>query len=255
MELIDITQTYIPIPKFKRPPNVKNDTHHVYSSEKYEVEFVFRSSMFYGPEFYSACVKDKLGNVIWNGGDAIFLDSFFNSDFLSDKFDKLILTFLKSADSDKHMQILLVDLKTAKEEVLTKEDCYLKAGHLLSFDAVYYDTVQSTECIDYTHNRKFNLKEIFAKYFTEILIWGSCPVNNCVLVITKAEENNVHLFNIIDQKIVDTTQFVKRVADHNGVRIVQLLDDKSTLIRIDYSNKGEFNVLESAGSDFFKIVF
>ncbi len=255
MKLIDITKDYKPISAFRREANAKHDANLIYSSEKYEIEFDFKSSVFYGPSFYSASVKDKQGKDIWDGGKAIFLETFFDTDFVSDEFDRLILTRVNSTDSPKHMQILLVDLKTGKEEVLTEEDDFLKAGHLLSFDAIYFNTFQSKVCIDFTHDRKFDLQAIFSNYFNGIIAWGACSVKNCIVVITKAEADNVHLFNLLENKIEDTSTLVKRVTDHNSVRIGKWLDDESILIIIDYSNRGENNMLKSAGVDYFRLSF
>ena len=252
MKIFDLTQDYKPIPVFRKVAD--KEIHQMYSTVKYDVEVFYNGSVFYGPSFYTISIKNKVGTIIWNGGEAIFLDTFFNSDFLSDNFDRVILIRVNDTSVSNRMQIILVDLKTGKEEVLTEEGSYSKAGHLLSFDAVYFTSQKVIECIDFTLNRKFDLDVTFKKYFKEIIAWGSCPVKNCIVIITKADEHTIFLFNVHEQRIEDKCTLTRESADHSSVNI-GWIDKESLLLSISYSNKGENGFLMDARTDYLKLSF
>jgi hypothetical protein len=62
MKISSVPSGFKPTTRYSRPAHIKSDTHHLYTTEKYVVEIVYHSSMFYTPEFYCASVKDKAGN-------------------------------------------------------------------------------------------------------------------------------------------------------------------------------------------------
>ena len=255
MKVSALPSDFKPTSRFARPAHIKADTHHLYTSEKYVVEMVYHSSMFYAPDFYSISVKDKLGNEIWNGGKAYFLDSLFQTDFVSDEFNRMILTLVNSTESSDHMQIVLIDLKTGKEEVLTDEGCYNSAGHFISFDGIYYADKNGVHCIDYGNNKQYLLHDVLSKSFTKIITWGSCAIKDCILVITGEEENNVCLFNLHQQELIDSTTLIWGKADSVSLCVGYVVQKLDTTISASYSDRQANGVLKHRLTEHYNLAF
>jgi len=73
--------------------------------------------------------------------------------------------------------------------------------------------------------------------------------------MTKDEVNNVHLFNVIEQKIEESCTLAKQVADNIYVNIGRWLDNDSLIISIGYANKAENGFLKNTGTDYFQLSF
>lgn len=241
--------------RFTRPAHIKADTHFIYTTEKYVVEIVYHSSMFYTPDFYCVSVKDKLGNEIWNGGKAYFLDSLFQTDFVSDEFNRMLLTRVNSTESPNHMQIVLIDLKTGKEVVLTDEGGYNYAGHFISFDGIYYADKNGVHCIDYGNNTQYILHDVLSKSFTKIITWGSCAIKDCILVITGEEENNVCLFNLHQQEIVDSITLIWGKADSVSLRVGYVVEKLNTTLSVSYSDRQASGSLKHLITEYYNLEF
>lgn len=241
--------------RFTRPAHVKNDTHYIYTTEKYVVEIVYHSSMFYAPDFYKVSVSDKSGQQIWSGGDTMFLDSLFRTDFVSDKYDRMILTRVNSTESSNHMQVILIDLKTGKEEVLAEEGHYHIAGHFMSFDGIYYGISNDLKSIDVEMGKEFLLFETLAHTFSEIKSWSTCPIDDCILVITNAKENNVALFDLRKEEIKGQATLQWKEADQVSLQNGFVLNDKATVVSISYSTRTSSGALMHTGTEHFQIDF
>ncbi|MFN8322411.1 MAG: hypothetical protein U0T74_07105 [Chitinophagales bacterium] len=240
---------------FSRPVHIRADTHHLCTVGKYVVEIVFHSAMFYAPEFYKVSVKNTDGQQVWSGGDAMFLDSLFRTDFVSDKYDRMILTRVNSTDSSNHMQIILIDLNNGKEEVLTEEGAYHSVGHFVSFDCIYYSDYKGVHCIDYSNQNRFMLHDVLLQHFSDIKTWGACGVEDCILVVTHEPENNLYLFNLVKNEIVDSTTFHWKTADYVGLTIGYVMEHKSTNITVVYSDRQASGALKFRQSEHFLLEF
>ena len=185
----------------------------------------------------------------------MFLDSLFRSDFVSDESDLMILTRVNSTESPNHMQIILVDLKTGKEKVLTEEGNYHLAGHFLSFNCIYYSDSKGTHCMDCNNNSLFMLNDVLNTRFTEIQTWGICPVKDCMIVITREQEQNVCLFNLIQEQIVDSATFHWGKADSINVIVGCAIQPSITLISVSYSDRQSNGVLKHKASENFMLEF
>lgn len=232
----------------------KNDTHYRYVGHKYDVDILYHSSMFYAPEFYKVSVSNKAGEQIWSGGEIMFLDSLFRTDFVSDEYDRMILTRVNSTESPNHMQVIIVDLKTGKEEVLTEEGHYFQAGHFMSFDCIYYAN-SGVHCIDYANNNKFLLHDILNKHFDTVIKWGACAVKDCILVITGEEKNNIYLFNLIKQEVKDRTTLHWGTADSVNVSIGYVMPSSNAIISVSYSDRQTSGALKHRETERFHLEF
>lgn len=241
--------------RFSRPADIKADTHHLYTTEKYVVEIVYHSSMFYAPDFYSVRVKDISGKEIWNGGESYFLDTLFRSDFVSDEFDRMVLTRVNSTASSKQMQIVMIDLKSGKEEVLTEEGFYSGAGHFISFDCVYYIDAKGVHCIDYGTNSRFLLHDVLEKYFTQVITWGACIVRECMLVVDSGEENNVCLFNLRKQQVIDSASICWEKADSVSISVGYTVGKQDSTLSVSYSDKQATGALKHRVTTCFNLAF
>ncbi len=255
MKISALPVGYKTTPRFTRPAHLKNDTHYIYTTEKYVVEIVYRSSMFYAPDFYKVSVSDKSGQQIWSGCDTMFLDSLFRTDFVSDKYDRMILTRVNSTESSNHMQVILIDLKTGREDVLTEEGHYHIAGHFMSFDGIYYGISNDLKCIDMEMGKEFLLIETLARSFSDIKSWGTCPIDNCILVITNAKENNVNLFDVRKEEIKAQETLQWKEADQVSIQTGYVLNYKSTIVTASYSTRTSSGALMHTGTEHFQIDF
>ncbi len=251
MKISSLPSGYKLTPRFSRPAHIKNDIYHLYTSEKYVVEIIFHSAMFYAPEFYKVSVNSKSGEQIWSGGETLFLDSLFRTDFVSDRYDRMVLTRVNSTESANHMQVICVDLKTGKEEVLTEEGHYHLAGHFTSFDGIYYYSKIGVECIHYGDNSRFILEEILNTHFTEIQTWGTCSIKDCILVITREQGKNIHLFDLIKQQIKDSVTLHWETADSVYVSIGNGEQPTNTIVSVSYSDRQPSGALKHRGSEHY----
>jgi hypothetical protein len=255
MKVSKLPPGYKPFPRFTRPAHIKTDTHYIFTTKKYVAEVVYHSSMFYAPEFYKVTVKHLDGKQIWSGGDAIFLDTLFLTDFISDEYERMILTRVNSTESSSHLQIILIDLKTGKEELLTPEGAFYSAGHFISFDGVYYSDSKAVHCIDYSNNRSFVLTEVLKKHFQDIKTWGTCPANNCILVISKDRENNVALFDLRKEEVIEQATLHWKEADQVSIQVGCVLDKNCTTVTASYSNRTASGTLIYSGIEYFQVDF
>lgn len=255
MKISALPVGYKTTPRFTRPAHVKSDTHYIYTTEKYVVEIVYHSSMFYAPDFYKVSVCKLSGEQVWNGGDTMFLDSLFRTDFVSDKYDRMILTRVNSTESSNHMQVIIIDLKTGREEVLTEEGHYHIAGHFMSFDGIYYGISNDLKCIDMEMGKEFLLFETLARSFSDIKSWGACPIDNCILVITNAKENNVALFDLRKEEVKAQVTLQWKEADQVSLQNGFVLNYKATVVSISYSNRVASGALVHSGTEYFQIDF
>ncbi len=255
MKVSKLPLGYKPFPRFTRPAHIKTDTHYIFTTKKYVAEVVYHSSMFYAPDFYKVTVKHIGGKKLWSGGDAVFLDTLFLTDFISDEYERMILTRVNSTKSSSHLQIILIDLKTGKEELLTPEGAFYSAGHFISFDGVYYSDSKAVHCIDYSNNRSFVLTEVLKKHFQDIKTWGTCPANNCILVISKDRENNVALFDLRKEEVIEQATLHWKEADQVSIQVGCVLEKNCTTVTASYSNRTTNGTLIYSGIEYFQVDF
>lgn len=241
--------------RFTRPENIKPDTHFLFTTEKYITEVVYHSSMFYAPDFYKVTVKNHAGKQIWSGGDAIFLDTIFRQDFISDRYNRMILPRVNSTESSAHLQVILIDLITGKETVLTEEGDYRFCGHFISFDCIYFESNSGMMCIDFRTDDTFDLTGMLTKHFPGFKTWGACPVEDCILVCCFGHEHVLYLFNVIRQVIVDQVSFRSRDADAVGVNIGSIGEPNSIALTVSYAQKLSGGGLKSLGEEMLNVVF
>jgi hypothetical protein len=211
--------------------------------------------MFYAPEFYKVTVKHADGRQIWSGGDTMFLDTLFLTDFISDEFDRMILTRVNSTESSSHSQIILIDLKTGKEEVLTEEGAYYSAGNFVSFDGIYYSDSRAVHCVDYNNNHRFILNDVLQFHFPVIKTWGACVMKDCILVVTTEKENNLCLFNLRQQKNMDRNTLCWQEADAVSISISGATKREETVLSISYADRQANGVLKHRGTEHYKLEF
>jgi hypothetical protein len=255
MKIVPLPIGFKSKPRFSRPANIKADTHYLFTTEKYAVELVYHSSMFYAPDFYGVTVKDKIGRQIWSGGDSMFLDSLFRTDFISDTYDRMVLTRVNSTESAEHMQVILIDLKTGNETVLTEEGHYYIAGHFMSFDAIFYAFKNDIMCWDIKNDKRWLLFETLHSFYPKVISWSPCPVENCVLVITEQTSNNISLFNLFLNKVQSQSTILFKEADMLSITPQLVMSTSSVTLAVSYSKKelsGSFKYVET---DFFEVTF
>lgn len=241
MKICRLDGQTIPPSRFVRPQHIKTDTHFILNTEKYVVEIVYHSSMFYAPDFYNVAVKTKDGNLIWDGGKTLFLDTLFSVDFISDRYEQMVLTRVNATDSPHHMQVLLVDLKTGMASPVTEESNIAIAGHLVSMNAYFYHQHNATWYVDMRSKTTHNLSEKITKQFEKILTWGTCCIDECILVITPGQTNNVSLFNIKEESIEDQGTIPIRTNELSSPDLGPILHNKKNVVSVYYS------VLQSNG--------
>lgn len=185
----------------------------------------------------------------------MFLDSLFRNDFVSDVYDRMILTKVNSTESSNHMQVIMIDLKTRKEEVLTVEGYYHLAGHFISFDGIYYSDKGGVHCIDYGNNSRFVLHHVLDKSFKNLITWGVCVIKDCILLITCEEENNLCLFNLQQQQVIDRTTFHWETADSVSVGIGYVEQKPCTTLSVSYSDRQSSGALKHRVTEYFNLDF
>ncbi len=174
---------------------------------------------------------------------------------MSDEFNRMILTRVNSTESSDHMQIVLIDLKTRKEEVLTDEGGYNSADHFISFDGIYYADTNGVHCIDHSNNKQYLLHDVLSKSFNKIVTWGSCGIKDCILVITGEEENNVCLFNLHQQEIVDSTTLIRGEADSVSLRVGYVVGKLNATLSVLYSDRQASGALKHRITEHYNLEF
>ena len=233
----------------------KNDTEYRFKTSKYVVDVVYATSNFYAPVFYYVTVKNNQNEIIWSGDKAIFLDRLFSAEFISDKFDSLILNRVNDTTRSNSMQIILIDLKTGEEKNFTQEGFYADFGHFISFDGIFYSESKDLNCIDFETGKTFLLNQTLKKHFSDIKTWGVCPIDYCILVITKAKENNVALFDLRKQEIKALATLQWKEADQVNLQIGSVQSNHSTIVTISYSNRLANGILINSETEYFEIRF
>ena len=240
-------------PKFTTLPG--SNTDYLFSTTKYDIEVKYGSSVFYAPSFYYVEAKNKQGAVVWSGGKRLFLDSLFQSDFISDKFDKLILCEVHDTGDSSSLQIVLVDLKTGQEQYLTPKGSHDNYGHFQSFDGIYYWDGKDIQVIDFETNERHMLYSVLKETFADIKAWRPSPVALCVVVATAAQQNNVSLFNFRQNKIVEQLTLVLDKADNINLFLTNEPDKNRVIISADFANRDGNGILKPLKTERYKIEF
>ena len=253
--------TIHPLDNYKRATRFikisKNDTLYLFPSAKYDVTVEYSTSNFYAPDFYYVSVKDKIGKPIWSGGQSVFLDSLFAAHFISDHYDKMILNRVNDTSNSNSQQMILVDLKTGMETVLSEEGFFGSFGHFGSLDAIFFHADGAgIKCVDFENGMEIRLDVMLAKHISSIKNWGLSPIPHCILIYTEATENNLLLFNIRNEIIVDQCTFIHNNAYSINVTF-QLIqgEDKAAVVSVSYSNRNATGNLVHAGNDYFRVDF
>lgn len=232
-----------------------SNTDYLFSTIKYDIEVKYGNSVFYAPSFYYVEAKNKQGAAIWSGGKRLFLDSLFQSDFISDKFDKLILCEVHDTGDSSSLQIVLVDLKTGQEQYLTQKGSHDNYGHFQSFDGVYYWDGKDILVVDFETNARYALYGLLTDNFTGIKAWSSCPVARCVVVVADAQQNNVSLFNFREKRIVEQTTLELDKADNINLFLINEPVKNRVIISADYANRDGNGILKPLKTERYKIEF
>lgn len=251
MKIEKLPTRFKPLSRFTKPDQVKADTHYIFTTKKYVVEIVYHSSMFYAPDFFKVTVKASNGKHIWSGGDSMFLDTLFLTDFISDDYDRMILTRVNSTESSGHMDIILIDLKNGEEDILTEEGAYSAAGHFVSFDCIYYADHNGVHCIDCDTKNSFMLHDILLQHFKEIKTWGACAVKDCILVIAGNEENNVCIFNLMERRVIDSATLFWGHSTSVTLSIGCVNDNETSIVSVSYADKQANGVLKHSHTEHF----
>jgi hypothetical protein len=237
MNLTLLPKGEMPPARFTRPAGVKTDTHYLFTNGPYTTEVIYHSSMFYGPVFFRVSVKNQSGATVWSGGDAMFLDTLFLHNFISETHHRLILTRVNSTENSGHMQPLMVDLLTGRETLLDAEGFYHSAGHFMNFDGVFYSVENDIKCIDYERQYSFFLFEILRPGFPHLQSWGVSPVKNCVLVFTQEAEGKICLFNLHTLKTEQELNLDSKLLSNCRIQFSPLYHDQSVYISIFQTDK------------------
>ncbi len=253
MQITPLTTQDTFAPKFTPLPG--SNTDYLFSTIKYDIEVKYGSSVFYAPSFYYVEAKNKQGAVIWSGGKRLFLDSLFQSDFISDKFDKLILCEVHDTGDSSSLQIVLVDLKTGEEKYLTDIGSHDNYGHFQSFDGVYYWDGKDIRVIDFETNERYVLYSLLQENFANIKAWRPCPIAGCVVVLTDAQQNNVSLFNFREKKIVEQLTLLLDKADNINLFMTNEPDKNRVIISADFANRDANGILKPLKTERYKIEF
>ncbi len=244
---------------YKHKSQTRNGNVYRFTTPKYVVDIVLASSNNFNVSFYYVTVSNKQGQVVWTGGKSEFLDSLDYNEFISDRFDRLILTRVNDTNRSDSMQYILVDLKTGEEKNLVIEGRYGSCGHFISFDGVFFhvfnDVQNELNCIDFETGKTFLLFEILKKHFPEYKSWGICPIDNCILVITNEKVNNVALFDCRKQEIKSVATLQWEEADNVTIRTVSVHSSQSTILSVSYSNLASNGYLKHLKETFFEVEF
>lgn len=230
-------------------------TSYVYKTEKYEIRADYACSNFYAPDFFRVAVSDNNGKLIWSGGERTFIDTLFMLEIISEKHNRLVLCSVGDVTNPGTMEVIAVDLTNGSEQVLSGPGGHHSYGLLLSSDAAYYSTGNKTYCVNFETGNISELSTILNNNFTDIKTWWPCPVKNCILVITTAAENNVSLFNIAEQIIVEQVTLGFDAADSYSLSIVNPAAGQTVYIAVTYSVRNAQGILGFSHTSLHRIDF
>ena len=227
----------------------------LFTTEKYKVECAWSTSNFHGPDFFCVLVTDLNGKFIWDGRADVFMDSVFSSDFISDRFDKMILTRVNDTGNSNSTQVILVDLKNGSAQALSEEGFCAAAGHFISFDAVFWSEKEDVHCFDFENKKDFLLFEILKKQFTDIKTWAPSPVADCILIVTAEAENNLVLFDVRKAEIREKQTIAFKKMEFIHPRFERLQSPDKAVLSVSYAQKAANGYPAHAGTDYFSISF
>lgn len=254
MQLIKMPDGHKPLQRYTKIS--KNDTLYLFPTAKYDVTVEYASSNFYAPDFYYVTVKDKQGKTIWSGHPSVFLDALFSAPFISDRFDKMILNRVNDTGNSHSQQMIWVDLKTGAEHTFSREGFYGPFGHFQSFDGIYYSAVDGAiNCMDFESNSEFQLNQLLDRHFDNRKLWGPSPVQDCIVVLTTSSENNLILFDIRNEKVVQQCTIVHKEADRVSYSLGAINADNELPISVSYAHKSPNGFFAHSGTEYFKLVF
>lgn len=253
MHIIKMPSGYKPVSRFIKIS--QNDTVYALSTEKYDVTLEYASSNFYAPSFYYVTVKDKEGKIVWNGGKSVFLEYLFSCQFISDRYDKMILNRVNDTSNSKSQQMIWVDLPSGTETELTGEGFYGSFGHFENFDAVFFNEVGNRiTCLDFERNVKFDFSHLLETHFPGYTTWGLSPIRHAVMVLTPTKENNLVLFDLYKEEVIDQCTLAFGEAERVNFTF-GIPGESETRITVSYSNKAANGYFAHAGTDYFTIQF
>lgn len=242
-----------PQPAFARVQG-KTETF-LFTTTKYKVELAWKSSTFNGPDFFCVSVTDLNGKFIWDSRADVFLDTVFSSDFISDRFDKMVLIRVNDTSNSASTQAILVDLKNGQAQTLSEEGFCQTAGHFLSFDCVFWSEKNEIRCRDSETQNEFLLFELLKKQFAEIKTWAPSPVADCILIVTAEKENNLVLFDLRKEEVRDRITIGFKEMEYVHPRFERLLPGNTAVLTVDYAIKAANGYPAHAGTDHFSISF
>lgn len=253
MNITKFPPTHKPVQRFTAIPGSSRDF--LFSTPKYNIEAAYASSNFYAPEFYRIKAMDKSSNVIWSGGDKLYVDSFFGEEFISDSFHKMILTQLNDTGNSSSCQIVLIDLLNGSEQLLAEEGAYGLCGHFQNFDGIFYTSAGEIHGINFETDKKFLLNPMLYTNFPNLKAWWLCPVKNCIVVISNTTENNIALFDIHEQHIVEQSALPLQTADSTNFSFVNLFNENALQISGSHAKRTESGSLMHSHTEWFRLEF
>lgn len=182
---------FLPDTRFIR----ENELHYQYHGDRYTVFIQWAGEVRAGNSFYSIRVEDKSGHELWSGGKTIFYESIFCSDFLHEEQQRLVITRVNATDTPQHMQVVLVNLASGQEEIITEEDFYPSAGHFFADDRLYYYRGKETMVYVPATGDTFCLSERLRSFIPVYRLWFNVPVPGHVLVLTGDAAENALLLH------------------------------------------------------------
>lgn len=223
-------------------------------TDKVEIEAAWATSGFYGPDFFRVSVRDRAGRPIWSGGDALFLDTLFRVAFFSDTYDRMVLTRVHDTGRSDSLQVVLVDLKTGAEQVLTPEGGY-EAGLFVSFDGLHILGAGHHDVLDLASGARFPLGERLAAVGAPVVSWGTCPVPGCILVVTGDAEDNLVLLDLLQGRVRERATLRWRASDHTTVTVEPPVAGDAVDLTVSHATRTAAGSLTASGTERFRVTF
>lgn len=243
-----------PIQRFEKRSS--NDTLYVFEGQIYNTYVCYASSNFYAPDFYHVYVKDKDERLVWDGKDALFLDSLFSMYFISDTYHTLILNRVNNSANSNSQQLIYIDLKNGIETILITEGFYGHYGHLQNCNAVYYnDAAEGTIILDIEKQTRYSLDHLLKNTFGKISYWGLCPLTSCIVVITQDRTTALSIFHLEEHRVIDTIIIDCQKADQVSYQISLPYKLQGAILSINYANKAENGFLAHTKTEYFNLYF
>ncbi|MFN8236807.1 MAG: hypothetical protein U0T77_01435 [Chitinophagales bacterium] len=253
MKIVQQPEGYKPLPRFVKIS--VNDTQYAFYTPKYVVDVEYACSNFYAPDFYRVSVKNRQGNTIWDGKKSTFLDTLFVEPFISDRYDTMILNRVNDTGNSNSQQLILIDLVSGTEAILTPEGYFTRFGHIQSFNAIYFSAADGIQCKELETGHEFMLKPLLSTYLPLAEAWGVCPVQDCILVFSKTKENNIALFNLKTRQIQEQQTIQWEDAERVNWSFNNILQEQSTVLTASYSHKAPNGYWAHTKSVYYKIDF